>query len=50
MLIFGLFKSSSVYHMTDTWCGYEVPGMILLSDLKGAMRLDCSKVMSASTL
>jgi hypothetical protein len=26
--------------------GYEVPGMILLRDLKGAMRLDRSKDMS----
>jgi hypothetical protein len=29
-----------------TWCGREVPGMILLRDLKGAMRLDHSKDMS----
>jgi hypothetical protein len=26
-----------------TWCGYEVPGTILLRDSKGAMRLDRSK-------
>jgi hypothetical protein len=30
----------------NTWCGYEVAGMILLHDLKGAMSLDCSKDMS----
>jgi hypothetical protein len=28
------------------WCGYEVPGMILVHDLKGAMGLVCSKEMS----
>jgi hypothetical protein len=30
----------------DTRCGYEVPGMVLLRDLKGAMRLDRSRDMS----
>jgi hypothetical protein len=29
----------------NTWCDYEVPGMILLRDLKGAMQLDCNKDM-----
>jgi len=29
-----------------TLCDYEVPGMILLRDLKGAVRLDRSKDMS----
>jgi hypothetical protein len=29
------------------WCVTEVPGMILLHHLKGAMQLDCSKDMSA---
>jgi hypothetical protein len=29
-----------------TWCGYEVPGMILLRYLRGAMRHDRSKDMS----
>jgi hypothetical protein len=29
-----------------TQCGYEVPRMILMHDLKGAMRLDRSKDMS----
>jgi hypothetical protein len=28
------------------WCGYEVPGMILFLDLKGATRLDPSKHVS----
>jgi hypothetical protein len=28
-----------------TWCGYEVPGTILLHHLKGAMQLDHSKDM-----
>jgi len=28
------------------WYGCEVPGMILLCDLQGAMQLDCSKHMS----
>jgi len=28
------------------WCGNEVPGMILLCDLKEAMRLDRTKDMS----
>jgi hypothetical protein len=32
--------------MEDTWCGYEVPGMILLRNFKGAMWLDNSKDMS----
>jgi hypothetical protein len=27
----------------STWCSYEVPGMIILHDLKGAIWLDCSK-------
>jgi len=30
----------------NTRCAYEVPGMIILPDLKGAMRLDVSKDMS----
>jgi hypothetical protein len=34
----------------DIWCGYEVPGMILLSFLKGAMRLNHSKDMSVHVL
>jgi hypothetical protein len=29
-----------------TWCGYEVPGIILLHNLKGALLLDCSKDIS----
>jgi hypothetical protein len=29
----------------NTLCGYEVSGMILLRDLKGAMRFNCSKYM-----
>jgi hypothetical protein len=29
-----------------TWCGYEVPGMVSLRDLKGDTRLDRSKDMS----
>jgi hypothetical protein len=28
------------------WCDYEVPEMILLSSLKGAMQLDCNKNMT----
>jgi hypothetical protein len=31
-------------------CGYEVPGMILLRHLKGAMPLDRSKDMSTHVL
>jgi hypothetical protein len=31
---------------TCTLCGCEVPGIILLRDLKGAVRLDRSKFMS----
>jgi hypothetical protein len=31
---------------TYTWFGYEVPGIILLRDLQGAMLLDHSKDMS----
>jgi hypothetical protein len=31
---------------SNAWCGYEVPGTILLRDLKGAMRLGSSKDMS----
>jgi len=34
------YHSKTVF---STWCGYEVPGMVLLHDLKGAMQLDCSK-------
>jgi hypothetical protein len=30
----------------NTLCSYEVPGMVLLRDLMGAKRLDCSKNMS----
>jgi hypothetical protein len=30
----------------STWCGYEVPGMVLLRDFKGAMRLAPSKDVS----
>jgi hypothetical protein len=29
-----------------TWCGYDIPGMISLLDLQGAMRLDRSEDMS----
>jgi hypothetical protein len=32
-----------VWHWEGTWCGCEVPGMVLLRDLKGAMRLDRRK-------
>jgi hypothetical protein len=32
--------------LKNTWCDYEVPGMILLRDLMGVMQLDCSKGMS----
>jgi hypothetical protein len=28
-----------------SWCGYEVPALILLLDLKGAIRLDRSEDM-----
>jgi hypothetical protein len=45
----GNHKNMSGYPVTDiryTCCGYEVPEMSLLRDLKGAMRLDCSKDMS----
>jgi len=32
--------------LSCTWHGCEVPGMILLCDLKGATQRDCSKDMS----
>jgi len=35
-----------LWNFVYTWCGCEVPGMILLHNLKGAMRLDRSKDMS----
>jgi hypothetical protein len=34
----------------DTWFGYEVPGMILLPYLHGAMRLDRGKDTSVQVL
>jgi hypothetical protein len=33
--------------MTYTCCGCKVPGITLLHDLKGAMRLDCSRHVCA---
>jgi len=32
--------------MLPTWCGYKLPGIIMLHNLKGAMWLDCSKDIS----
>jgi len=43
-LIFGEATSSLLG--PNTWCGYDVPGMVLLCDLKVAMRIDRSKDMS----
>jgi hypothetical protein len=37
---------SARFILLDTCCGYDVPGMFLLRDLKGSMRLDRSKNMS----
>jgi hypothetical protein len=43
-----LNTSSSYLQRTQyTWRDYEVPGMLLLHDLKEAMRHDSSKDMSA---
>jgi hypothetical protein len=43
-------KSSSnfttLHYRMYTWFGYNVPGMILLHDLEGAILLECSKDMS----
>jgi hypothetical protein len=39
-----LYKLNISLH--HTWLGYEVPGMILLSDLEGIMQLDHSKDMA----
>jgi len=40
------FVLSYLFEERYTWSGYEVPGMVLSRDLKGAMRLGCSKDMS----
>jgi hypothetical protein len=37
---------TSRHTQSCTWCGYEVPGMILLRDFKAAMPLDRIKDMS----
>jgi len=34
------------YSAKNTWCGYEISGIILLYNIKGAMQLDHSKDMS----
>jgi hypothetical protein len=35
---------------SNTWFGYEVPGMILLHNLKGAMQLDLSMFQLAPVM
>jgi hypothetical protein len=35
---------NALHHQrVNTWCAYEVPGIILMCDLKGAMQFDHSK-------
>jgi hypothetical protein len=47
LLLVSLLKAHGVLPpLLHTWCDYDVPGMILLLDLKGAMRLDHSEDMS----
>jgi hypothetical protein len=41
-----LYVYTYIYTCIHTWCGYEVPRMILLRDLEGAMRINRSKSMS----
>jgi len=41
------FAVKCLHSILPTNSDYEVPGMILLRDLKGAVRLDCSKNMFA---
>jgi hypothetical protein len=36
--------------LESTWCGYEVPEMILLCNLKGAIQLDHNKDMPVYVL
>jgi hypothetical protein len=45
-----VFTDEAQGGITFTLCGYEVPGMILLRDLMGAMRLGRSKDMSVHVL
>jgi hypothetical protein len=45
-----LASCSPAVNKLPTRCGYEVSGMILLRNLKGAMRLDRSKDISTHQL